>query len=117
VRDVDLHNQYAVLTIYICLQTTNQYLRDQILYSILWKVRFKLNSLLTLFIDDNYFFNSQKNVQETQTLLKNQSDPDDMLKELQVMRNNNNNNNIMLVLLIPNCVVLLKRLNLNIFFV
>ncbi|XP_022176889.1 C-Maf-inducing protein-like isoform X1 [Myzus persicae] len=43
------------------LQTTNQYLRDQILYSILWK----------------------KNVQETQTLLKSQSDPDDMLKELQ----------------------------------
>ncbi|XP_025425740.1 C-Maf-inducing protein-like isoform X2 [Sipha flava] len=43
------------------LQTTNQYLRDQIRYSILWK----------------------KNVHETQTLLKSQSDPDDMLKELQ----------------------------------
>lgn len=56
VRDVDLHNQYAVLTVYICLQTTNQYLRDQILYSILWKVRFKLNCMLTLFFGDNFFF-------------------------------------------------------------
>lgn len=92
-RDVDLHNQYAVLTVYICLQTTNQYLRDQILYSILWKVRFKLNCMLTLLIiGDIFFFNihSQKNVQETQTLLKSHSDPDDMLKELQVMFNNNN---------------------------
>ncbi|VVC30014.1 Hypothetical protein CINCED_3A004893 [Cinara cedri] len=43
------------------IQTTNQYLRDQLMYSILWK----------------------KNVYETQTILKNQSDPDNMLNELQ----------------------------------
>jgi len=51
-------------------------------------------------------FHSQKNVQETQTLLKSQSDPDDMLKELQVMRND-----IILVFLVTNCIVRSKHLN------
>lgn len=51
-------------------------------------------------------FHSQKNVQETQTLLKSQSDPDDMLKELQVMRND-----IIFVFLVINCIAPSKHLN------
>lgn len=97
-QDVSLHNQNAVLNVlkaifFIFFISDDQsiFKRSNSLLNLmegLFKTKFNINKFvdfrcLPLFLLFFFIF-FQKNVHETQTLLENLSDPDDMLKELQV---------------------------------